>query len=198
MNKALEFRTQQRGRLHSGCESAGCSHSVASAKKTTLGDVTSLNLTMLRAGVRAGDIDVVNVVPPIGKHLRSCILSLCTHHLVRAHNFRSFMILAEAAFDIRITPNMETSDIANMFTQWCQEVQQSTPGLPADGGLQWSFMNNALHEHKVTSTDPTVNPWYGVFTSAITRYTGADIRPEIFPAGIYFTLSYFFFLFCIY
>ena len=80
VNKALEFRTQQRGRLHSGCESAGCSHSVASAKKATLGDVTSLNLTMLRAGVRAGDFDVVNVVPPIGKHLRSCILSIYTHH----------------------------------------------------------------------------------------------------------------------
>ncbi len=67
VNKALEFRSLQRSKLHSGCaESNGCSHSVALAKRTTLGDLTSLNLTMLRAGVRAGDIDVVNVVPPTG------------------------------------------------------------------------------------------------------------------------------------
>ena len=41
----------------------GCSHSVAAAKKTTLGDVTSLNITMLRSGVRSGELDVLNVIP---------------------------------------------------------------------------------------------------------------------------------------
>ena len=90
---------------------------------------------------------------------------------------------AEAAFDIRITPNTPTADIATMFDGWCKEVQQSTHGIPVDGGLQWSFVNNALHEHKVTSTDPIENPWYGVFSSVVTRSTGAEIRPEIFPAG---------------
>ena len=41
--KALEFREEQRTLLHGSTDHAGCSHSVA--KKKTLGDVTSLNIT---------------------------------------------------------------------------------------------------------------------------------------------------------
>jgi aminoacylase len=50
VNKALDFRETQRQKLHNGsaCDHA-CSHSVA--RKTTLGDVTSLNVTVLKAGV---------------------------------------------------------------------------------------------------------------------------------------------------
>ncbi len=41
--RALEFREEQRTLLHGSAHPAGCSHSVA--RKKTLGDVTSLNIT---------------------------------------------------------------------------------------------------------------------------------------------------------
>ena len=99
-NRALDFRASQRSLLHEGRQHTNCSHSVAAARKTTLGDVTTINVTMLRAGVRSGDIDVLNVVPPT----------------------------AEAAFDIRISPHMPTSEMSSLLDSWCQEVQKNTPG----------------------------------------------------------------------
>jgi len=95
VNRALHFRESQKMKLHgssSACE-AGCSHSVA--KK--LGDVTSLNVTLLRAGMRAGDRDVLNVVPAT----------------------------AEAGFDIRISPSQPPEEVSEMLDAWCGEVNSS-------------------------------------------------------------------------
>ena len=78
-----------------------CSHAVAAKKK--LGDVTSLNVTMLRAGVQAGGEDVINVVPP----------------------------MAEAAFDIRISPNDDPITIKQQLDIWCEEVS-TTAGANSD------------------------------------------------------------------
>ena len=74
--KALAFRKEQEK-----CMSGGCKH--AQAKK--LGDVTTLNLTMLKAGVTSnnGKTFALNVVPTE----------------------------AEAGFDIRVTPKQDLSDI---------------------------------------------------------------------------------------
>jgi hypothetical protein len=70
--------------------------------KKVLGDVTSLNVTMLRAGVQAGGLDVMNVVPA----------------------------KAEAGFDIRISPHMDPNEMKSKLDLWCEEVTQSTMGLP--------------------------------------------------------------------
>ncbi len=48
--KAQAFRQEQKDILHGKGSHAGCSHAVAGKKKTTIGDVTSLNITMLKAG----------------------------------------------------------------------------------------------------------------------------------------------------
>lgn len=86
-NKALAFRQEQKDLLHGvGDESNGvhgsdvvaCSHVVAAKKKKSLGDVTTLNLTRLEAGISAGGKYVYNVVPPT----------------------------AECSFDIRVSPHM--------------------------------------------------------------------------------------------
>lgn len=91
VNRALSFRESQRMKLHGGASSCeGCSHSVA--KK--LGDVTSLNVTLLRAGMRAGDRDVLNVVPAT----------------------------AEAGFDIRISPSQPPEEVSEMINTWCNEI----------------------------------------------------------------------------
>ena len=112
----------------------GCSHAVVGKKKTTIGDVTSLNVTLLRSGVRANNADVVNVIPPT----------------------------AEVGFDIRISPNMEMSFIKDKLDMWCEEVTRTTPGLNKreNHGLTWEYSQAPLHNHCVTSTDPVVNKWY--------------------------------------
>lgn len=94
-NKALAFRQEQKDLLHGGAVPGACSHAIAAKKKTTLGDVTSLNLTMLRSGVRAGDQDVYNVVPPV----------------------------AECGLDIRISPHMSPDTMAATLTAWCEECR---------------------------------------------------------------------------
>ena len=69
--KALSFRHEQKLLLHEGTlghdkhvHEYNCSHAVARKKKVTIGDVTSLNITSIHAGVKAGDEDALNVVPP--------------------------------------------------------------------------------------------------------------------------------------
>ncbi|CAM9461903.1 unnamed protein product [Phaeothamnion confervicola] len=87
-NKALAFRAEQEAELgHSG----GCAH--ANAKK--LGDVTTLNLTMLRGGVSTdgGATFALNVVPTA----------------------------AEAGFDVRISPRMPPGEFRALINGWCRE-----------------------------------------------------------------------------
>ncbi|CAM9640501.1 unnamed protein product [Chrysoparadoxa australica] len=87
-NQALEYRAQQEAELnHTG----GCSH--ASAKK--LGDVTTVNLTVLKAGVSAdeGETWALNVIPTE----------------------------AEAGFDVRISPHMKPQEFEAIVNKWCEE-----------------------------------------------------------------------------
>jgi aminoacylase len=129
--KALAFRSQQKDILH-GVNHAGCSHGVA--MKKVLGDVTSLNVTMLRAGVQAGGLDVMNVVPA----------------------------RAEAGFDIRISPHMDPNEMKSKLDLWCEEVTQNTTGLPKGGGVKWEYIveKNPLKAHYTTSHDSKENPWW--------------------------------------
>ena len=95
-NKALEFRVKQEQQLGYGWANtdgngpAGCKH--CEAKR--LGDVTSLNLTMLQAGV----------TPDNGK----------------TFNLNVIPATARAGFDIRIATDTPPNDIGAMLDEWCE------------------------------------------------------------------------------
>lgn len=153
VNKALEYRADQLDLLHGKGHHAGCNHAVV--RKKTLGDVTSLNVTMLRAGVQAGGKDIINVVPAT----------------------------AEAGFDVRISPHVPPQEIHDQITQWCVEVQSKTKGLRNGQGLTWDFFHQPLLEHSVTSCNPEENPWYGIIAATLKDKFAADIVPQVFPAA---------------
>ncbi|OLP86323.1 Aminoacylase-1 [Symbiodinium microadriaticum] len=92
--RALAFRKAQEDSLGHG--SNGCKH--GTAKK--LGDVTTVNLTMLRCGVSNdnGKTFCLNVIPTE----------------------------AEAGFDVRITPDLKPKDFKNLLDQWCKEDEGIT------------------------------------------------------------------------
>jgi aminoacylase len=168
-NKALEFRQGQRRELMGGDEYAAqhenCSHAVA---RKTLGDVTSLNITTLQAGVPVGNTFAYNCVPPVAK---------CT-------------------LDIRISPHVAPAKIGAMLDQWCRECSSSSSnGDSADDNnngnkstLTWSFLGdqgnplNAMQGHSTTSTNVQQNPWYGVFCDAMAEQQ-LSIDPQVFPAA---------------
>ena len=190
-NKALAFRQEQQRILHGALhESAACSHAVVAKKelaaaeeeeeedkdhgtaapvctssseatpdrgsarpKVQLGDVTSINLTHLRAGVEAGGRPVVNVIPSE----------------------------AQAVFDIRISPLMEPEDVRALLDGWVKQVVESTPGLPADGGMQWQFINPGAPKHATTAVDDS-NPWW-VLMRQFFEARGFRYNTLVFPAA---------------
>ena len=87
--KALAFRAEQEQLLGWGKPADGCAH--CEAKK--LGDVTTLNLTMLEAGVTmdGGKTFSLNVIPTS----------------------------ARAGFDIRLTPNTSFDTLKETLDGWC-------------------------------------------------------------------------------
>lgn len=148
-NKALEFREGQRLLLGMSPH-VNCAHAVAAK---TLGDVTSLNITTLQAGVRVGGTYAYNCVPPTAK----------------------------CSLDIRISPHVTPSDISAMLDQWCMECSSDSkaPTLSWDyiGGH-----GNDLQRHSLTSTDASENPWYEVFQQAIAGL-GMKMEAQVFPAA---------------
>ena len=151
-NRALAFRKEQRDLLHgtgsSHADHSNCAHAVAAKRqrmmyqlrkegKMTLGDVTSLNITRLEAGVRVGDTFAYNCVPPVAR---------CT-------------------FDIRISPHVEPREIGEMIDDWCRECSASlddgyTVGWKSVG------LGPMDYEHALTKVDGT-NPWFRVFEDAM-------------------------------
>jgi len=168
IRKALEFREGQRVALHGSVEEAdhsNCAHAVAAKKrraereskgaKVTMGDVTSLNVTTLQAGVKSGNSFVYNCVPPIAK----------------------------CSMDIRISPHVEPTEIKDMINDWCKECSASEE----DGHkVTWEHIppmtGSSTMKHAITSLDTKVNPWYGVFGSAL-KEMGMKFNPEVFPAA---------------
>eukprot|EP00752_Nemacystus_decipiens_P011204 g9956.t1 len=147
-DKALAFRKEQEDALgHSG----GCSH--ARAKK--LGDVTTLNLTMLKAGVAMAGGDDAG-----GEAKQRYALNVIPTE-------------ARAGFDVRIDPNTPTEDFRARLAGWCKEE-----------GVTWELADwtTPLHEHYLTSVDREENPWWGVFLDTM-KDEGIEIEPEIFPAS---------------
>ncbi len=164
-NRALAFREGQKAALHGSpdeAKHANCAHAVAAKKRRiakgsdpmSLGDVTSLNITTLQAGVRAGDTFVYNCVPP----------------------------LASCSLDIRISPHVEPVEIKNMLDGWCKECSASLDEGHKLSWDYIGGHGNDLQEHALTSTDVRVNPWYGVFGDAL-EGMGLKYTPEVFPAA---------------
>ena len=120
VNRALSFREKQKQKLHPHKHEA-CSHSVA--KK--LGDVTSLNVTLLRAGMSAGGKDVLNVVPAS----------------------------AEAGFDIRISPSQPCAEVEALLNNWCDEVN-ATNGTCKITWRHENFALAEHHTTPLTSSNP--------------------------------------------
>jgi aminoacylase len=153
VNNALSFREEQRQKLHNGAaHDHACSHSVA--RKTTLGDVTSLNVTVLKAGVEAGGRDVLNVIPAT----------------------------AEAGFDIRISPNQPTEEVEALLNKWCAEVNKTKKETGDDGKVTWCHYNPALKSHSTTDCSDE-NPWWYLFRSTIYDKFNITLRPGVFPAA---------------
>lgn len=144
---------------------SNCAHAVAAkrqklrsemkkaGKKLTLGDVTTLNITTLQAGVRVGDTYAFNCVPPTAK---------CT-------------------FDIRISPHVPPSEITSMLDTWCLECSSDADKghkVTWSGNEQHGEL---AQEHALTSTDSS-NQWWARFSSAITNM-GIAVEPQVFPAA---------------
>ena len=159
-NKALAFRAEQEAELgHSG----GCSH----ARAKTLGDVTTLNLTMLKAGV---------AVAGSGDNVRDSAQNEGSNEMKRHDRYALNVIPTEAhaAFDVRISPQMPTKDFRAHLANWCREE-----------GVTWEFADwtRALDDHYVTSTDPEENPWWGVFLVSHTIMLLCVFSPLCLPGG---------------
>lgn len=165
--RALAFRKQQRAILHgsdAAAESCGCNHGVA--RKKVLGDVTSLNLTVLRSGCE-GEPQALNVVPST----------------------------AEAIFDIRISPHVPPPEISKQIDEWCFEsskslhirkgesfnIEKRSPESMVGPRLQWEYVINRMQEHHTTSTDPNINQWWPVFETGVASY--GTVVPLVFPAA---------------
>lgn len=109
VNKALAFRHEQEQAL--GWDShAGCKHS--QAKK--LGDVTTLNVTMLKGGVSCdgGKTYALNVIPTE----------------------------MEAGFDVRICPSLATSEFKAKMDEWCSAEGLSWKFAPWTAPLHEHFL----------------------------------------------------------
>ena len=152
-NKALEFRKEQYQILHGiSTNEVGCSHCVAAKK--SLGDVTSLNITMLRGGVQAGGDDVYNVVPA----------------------------RAEAGLDIRVAPAVPPDVIINKLDSWCQEVQSNIRGIPDGSGLKWDFVCGSKRTDCHATTLPS-GPWWNLFTETLLNECKISTSAQVFPAA---------------
>lgn len=152
-NKAMAFRQGQRDKLQLK-HNENCSHATVARKAKTLGDVTSLNITTLQAGLAVGNTFAYNVVPSSAK----------------------------LTLDIRISPHMPPTEMKGALDLWCRECSKAPEqGAAVTWDFLGGQGNHAM-EHATTETDRTVNPWYAVFCDAL-HGMGCDIAPQVFPAA---------------
>jgi aminoacylase len=131
-----------------------CTHVVIAKNKKTLGDVTSLNITTLQAGVQVGDTFAYNVVPS----------------------------LAKCSLDIRISPNMQPQEMKDLLDMWCIECSMSPEeGSKVTWKSVDEKYENGM-THATTDIDRTINPWYASFCDALEEM-GCKVSPQVFPAA---------------
>eukprot|EP00041_Stephanoeca_diplocostata_P002454 m.26712 g.26712 ORF g.26712 m.26712 type:complete len:455 (-) comp13377_c0_seq2:2072-3436(-) len=137
--RALAFRKEQEAKLlPPKSAEGGCDH----AKHHKLGDVTTVNLTMQRAGVSmdGGATYAINVIPTE----------------------------ASAGFDVRVPVTMPHAELEATFTRWCREAEVETQA--AEGTLSWKFApygGDPLKSHHTTSVDPKESPYWKTFLAAV-------------------------------
>jgi aminoacylase len=79
--------------------------------------------------------------------------------------------------------------MGTLLDTWCQECSSSSfedskLSVPRPS-VTWKYIGhhgNDLQQHATTSIDPTINPWFGRFTSALTQM-GLEYTPQVFPAA---------------
>ena len=164
VNKALAFREQQRRLLHglNHPDEAGCSHAVAAAgdksktkttTKTTLGDVTSLNVTVMQAGT----------VFPDGKALMNVVPAS-----------------ARVGMDLRISPSDDPAQISSMLDSWCQEANQQGGGANTTWAFAWDCVQE---HKLTRLQDEAVSPWWDHFRQTLADGFGVHVEPAVFPAA---------------
>jgi aminoacylase len=159
--KALAFRTGQRSLLEMKHDE-NCTHAVVAktrqkppndGKTKTLGDVTSLNITTLQAGMAVGDTFAFNVVPSS----------------------------ARCSLDIRISPHMKPQEMKDLLDTWCHDCSKAPEAGSKVSWRSIGDYNNSM-EHATTETDRDINPWYAAFCDAL-KDMGCEISPQVFPAA---------------
>lgn len=152
LQRALSFRKEQEKILHASDFYSGCGH----AKCKKLGDVTTINLTVLRAGVTTdgGETFAINVIPTD----------------------------AMACLDVRVPVDTPHAEVEKMFDQWCHEAEAETGA--AAGSIRWShtpYAGPPLKQHFLTDLSKD-NKWWSAFKTAV-EATGSTLEAEVFPAG---------------
>ena len=151
--KAMAFRRGQKDLLEMKHDE-NCTHAVVASKKKMLGDVTSLNITTLQAGVAVGDTFAFNCVPP----------------------------KAKCSLDIRISPHMEPIEIKQHLDQWCQECSLAPESGSQVSWQVIGSQGGGAMKHATTNTDRSINPWYATFCDSLSEM-GCQITPQVFPAA---------------
>ncbi|KAJ9455160.1 Aminoacylase-1 [Diplonema papillatum] len=151
-SRALRYRAAEEKVLHASEAEHGCGH----AKCKKLGDVTTVNLTALRAGVSSdgGQTYALNVIPTE----------------------------AMAGLDIRIALTKPHAEIEELFNKWCRESEAEWDA--PEGSLAWGFApyrGVPLKEHLVSPTGDD-NAYWMAFKGAV-EGTGAVTEKEVFPAA---------------
>lgn len=150
-NKAMEFRRGEENAFLGRRASEGCAH--CEAKK--LGDVTTVNITMLQAGVPMSEGRwALNVIPSS----------------------------ASAGMDIRIPPTRPFKDMEALMDAWCAEASAGAEGTVTWRRAPW-IASVAQKEHHVTSLDAGKDPFWAAFEDVVGGECATRIEPEVFPAG---------------
>eukprot|EP01060_Flectonema_neradi_P005789 TRINITY_DN13874_c2_g1_i1.p1 TRINITY_DN13874_c2_g1~~TRINITY_DN13874_c2_g1_i1.p1 ORF type:complete len:429 (+),score=89.28 TRINITY_DN13874_c2_g1_i1:80-1366(+) len=147
--KALEFRRKMEAELH-GEDTHGCGH----AKCKKLGDVTTMNLTIMKAGVSTdgGKTFAVNVIPTE----------------------------AMMGFDCRIPVSTPFLEIKDMFTRWCRESEKENNA--PEGSITFRALRHPQLEEHYTTDLSEENPYWVAFDGAV-KSCGYTIEKEVFPAA---------------
>lgn len=184
VNKFLAYRQEQQELLESD-HREGCSHANAAKRERKLGDVTTLNLTALRAGHSDGAGKwLLNVIPTeaeAGFDIRSklqlrsrasqhrnTLAHLHTNHsLSLTHT--SHMLHRTSAHTVPPTVDLEKfeNDVIRSFTNI--------------DGVTYDF-HYKVTDQSISSTDPQKSSYYRVFREVVDTF-GKEVEIETFPAS---------------
>ncbi|KCV70499.1 hypothetical protein H696_02840 [Fonticula alba] len=146
INNAFAFRAQQEEKFHAG----GCKHSVAAA----LGDVLTLNLTMLKSGVPGP--------APMGGYALNVI-----------------PMEAEAGFDVRIPPAIPMAEVEALLQRWTEMERYAER---ADSPTFEFNFHVKTPEHYVSQASED-NVWWRTLRQSVEVDHGVPLAPAVFPAA---------------